>query len=493
MSESDKIELCAHYLLCEMTKPFTAKEFAQQIQWMGNKKITQKMAKQILESHPLAFAISKTQYLSRAGFFTGVLFSIKPTQFEIDNNILIMGSRAVPFLDPETLPHEITLFYYGDLVNTTVKELPVHEILRHYTLYGSEYASQIVAFDPANKGIDFSNCDFELPHHVKLTCFDMESLYRENHFIHGDRLLLHVQNWGESIIDMIPVCENKPNPFVQTKAETERAQWYKALETSFLKTFEFSGASSSIDEQLMYVFMTDMPHLSTVGCGSVEEFLEESDKIGIVEFGVETRIWKKNEEIPLVQGLELNNPESCPEHIDGSVFSTLGQEFSPQVFKCMVLDEIAQGHEDFEHLFENRFKEIFEISTDISKLMRVPDDIIEQFRKIKENYNKFADYEIAPIRHKALELYVEIVKLMWDLRLYGITTKNMPQSELIILAQLFTHLLRIMEMLENEDLPNRDIESIRLSIEGMYYSYVEIRAPIAAAIEKAKKGRFNIV
>ncbi len=492
MTESDKIEACAHLLLRQVTDPFSSKEFAHQMQLMGIK-VSQKQAKEILQSHPLAYSISETQFLSRAGFFTGALFSIKPTQFEIDNNILIMGSRSIPFMDPEALPHELTIVFDGAIVNTVVKELPTYEILKHYTLFGSEYASQIVALDPANKGVDFSSCDFELPPRVKLTCFDMEKLYKENGFVHGDRLLLQIQNWDESILEMIPLCERKPNPFVQTKAEIERAQWYEELETSFTDTFEFIGAASNIDEQLMYTFMTNLLRLSISNCGSLEEFLEESDRIGIVEFGVETRIWKKNEDIPLVPGLELNDPESCPEHIDGSVFSTLGQEFSPQVFKCMVLDEIAQGHEDFEHLFENRFKEIFEITTDISKLMRVPDDIIEQFRKIKENYNKFADYEIAPIRHKALELYVEIVRLMWDLRIYGITTKNMPQSELIILVQLFTHLLRMMEMLENEDLPNHDIESIKLSIEGMFYSYEEIRVPIADAIEKAKKGRFNIV
>ena len=42
--------------------------------------------KSLLDTHPYVFHLSKKEYISRAGCFTGRLLSIKPTKFEIDNS-----------------------------------------------------------------------------------------------------------------------------------------------------------------------------------------------------------------------------------------------------------------------------------------------------------------------------------------------------------------------------------------------------------------------
>ena len=44
-----------------------------------------------LEECGLVFSLSDGYYISRAGAFTGVLFSIKPSSFEFDSDIIIQG------------------------------------------------------------------------------------------------------------------------------------------------------------------------------------------------------------------------------------------------------------------------------------------------------------------------------------------------------------------------------------------------------------------
>ena len=46
-------------------------------------------------------------YITKAGCFTGREFGIKPSKYEIDHNILIVGHRCVPFVDGDVLPFEI--------------------------------------------------------------------------------------------------------------------------------------------------------------------------------------------------------------------------------------------------------------------------------------------------------------------------------------------------------------------------------------------------
>ena len=87
-----------------------------------------------IETHPNVFKVSKKQYLSRAGCFTGRYFAIKPTQFEIDNGILIPGDRCMPFVDPEMLPDELTFFVDNKPVDAKVGEFQLTELLKHYNL-----------------------------------------------------------------------------------------------------------------------------------------------------------------------------------------------------------------------------------------------------------------------------------------------------------------------------------------------------------------------
>ena len=85
---------------------FSSKQLQQKMQKFGAK-VTIKTLKQWLENDINVFKLNEDVYITKAGCFTGREFGIKPSKYEIDHNILIVGHRCVPFIDGDVLPFEI--------------------------------------------------------------------------------------------------------------------------------------------------------------------------------------------------------------------------------------------------------------------------------------------------------------------------------------------------------------------------------------------------
>ena len=79
---------------------FTARELEKYCAHAGIRVSSQEVT-EYLETSPLVFRLERGRYLTKAGAFTGELFSIKPTVQEFDQRILIPGDRCLPFVDSE--------------------------------------------------------------------------------------------------------------------------------------------------------------------------------------------------------------------------------------------------------------------------------------------------------------------------------------------------------------------------------------------------------
>jgi len=155
-----------------------------------------------LDSHPLAFELNGNDYISRAGLFTGEFFSIKPSRFEIQEGILVVGHRCMPFTDPEMFPHELN--FYTDKKAVTKKCIPVaaDDILDMYRLFGEEYVPQFLALDPGNEKYNFAENDYEIPNKINLTVCNMKALYERWNFAYKDRLLAKVVDWDKGTVEL---------------------------------------------------------------------------------------------------------------------------------------------------------------------------------------------------------------------------------------------------------------------------------------------------
>ena len=476
----ERMELDVELFLRQRITTFTIRTLRQHLEKQGYTSFPDNFDSYI-DSHPNVFKVSKKQYLTRAGCFTGRFFAIKPTQYEIENGILIPGDRCMPFVDQEMLPDELTFFVDNKIVKQKIGEFPLTELLKHYNLYGEEYSAQYLAMDSSNADKNFAETDFMLPSVMKLTVLDMKALYKKWKFAYGDWIRVYVVDWDDGMLVMEPRCEHKTNRFEETAAEQERAEWNKAFEKALEESLRTYGPCGSIEEQLACVFVDNMYTLTGPECGSVEEYLEWSDKIGLVEYGVESRLWFVGEEVPAT-GKWGGEPE-MQNITEGTLYDTFNLPIPEFMLEAYIRDSLYLKEKDSAGIlprivndcgFLNKWQEGF-------LLLRLH----RQREQISKKYNWFADYEVGEVRHKALELYSKILTLICRLDRCTVPVQRMPQHELIVLSQLFGHTAKLISgLLFQKNLSDKELDSSRLSVEGMEFSFEDIKPALEAVTKR---------
>ena len=485
----EQIENLLNSLIRKELSMFSVKSVQSMLAEKGIKIPAQEITS-FLQMHPYVTQLTNKKYITRAGCFTGRFFSIKPTKYEIEQGILIPGDRCMPFTDPQMLPDELTFVYNGMSVSKCSGDYNTSELLDHYILFGEEYSAQYLAMDPCNATQDFSANGFELPSKMKLTVLDMSELYKSWEFLAGDRLVLFVNDWDKGVVSLSPQLIRKENPFEQTTAEEKRKKWFDVFNGEILSSFDRFGPCGSMEEQLAAAFLGNIPALTDAYCGSVEEFLEQSETVSITEYGVESRLWRKGNEIPAAGNWVSDTDDA--DAMAGTLYGVFGLPMPDYIIQAFVLDSLYKKEETGRKIFKRILPDESLLSPFQQSLLIL--HLERQHAIIKKSYNWFADYEIGDIRNRALELYSQLLCLICELDRCNISVERFPQQELVILSQLYGHTGKLIEtLLFQNGISDKDISAANLSLEGMNFSFSEIQGPLRAALKQHQKNAFSIV
>ena len=76
----------------------------------------------------------------------------------------------------------------------------------------------------------------------------------------------------------------------------------------------------------------------------------------------------------------------------------------------------------------------------------------------------------------------------------GISAEDFPQQELVILSQLYSHVVHLLEEVENVYIRSQfPTEDVSLSLEGMEDTFEEISGTLFSALESNRFKGFEIV
>ena len=226
-------------------------------------------------------------------------------------------------------------------------------------------------------------------------------------------------------------------------------------------------------------------------CGSIEEFLSHTSKIGFVSYGVESRIWKKNEEIP------YSGPWNSLMSSNDLILSEIAVTFSPHIIDAFLENRIYEESKkvetkDIEELMGNIFPQLKELSVSERKLVLL--NIEKRNDILKRKYNRFSDYSIAETRKRVLELFSQVNTLFFDIGCSGVEVEKFPQHELVVLSQLYGHIVNILEELEIEFLRERfPIADVELSLNGMEETFDDIKGSLESVLNTNRFKGFEIL
>ena len=447
-----------------------------------------------LQTNGSVFQMGENTYISRGAVFTNVFFNIKLSAREIAGKYLIHGHRCMPFVRPDISCGRIDFKYKGKLLAHKIVTLPVNEAVDYFFLYGEEYALQIILSDPANENNGMSQEDTSIQN-VNLMATDLSPLFEDVTIKKSDYLQGTISNWSLSFVDLYPLVNKKENPFRKNAKDTEREIWFSDFEKALIKSFTEQGPCGSIEEQLALTYFENPHTLYKKYAGSIEEAILRSKIIGIESYGVETRLWKKNQDIPAVGPWMFGQEENIV--IPEKSKKTPIRESVPFVLPRIVLDSwITDGlfnKKDNEEEILNFIETDWDITSGI-KRREVQGFIRGRRLALEARYNWFADFERGNIRKALLDLYMKEFHLVKDLEIADAQLDLFPQHSLVVLTQLLSHTQYMLEaLLYQEHISQEDLKTIQLSIEGMQYNFDEVETELRLALKKFEKKRFVVI
>ena len=274
----------------------------------------------------------------------------------------------------------------------------------------------------------------------------------------------------------------------------KRIEWFAELEKRLLDCFEKRGPMTSIEEQLVTVFFENRRTLCVPYCGSTEELLfKHTNKISFEHYGVETRLWRKGEEVPAfgkwnstlaVLNNELKKNITFAEYTLNSI-----PEF---VYDQIILDALYQKKTDYIK-FALDFICRDDFSLDDIQLQKIILSLKERYAILQKDYNWFADQTLGTVRKKTLELYGNVSSLVRKIDFLGELILNLPSQEVVVLAQLHGHILRMIETIASDPTAEETADALLLSLDGMEWNFEDIKGTLESSLAKEKQSQFKVI
>ena len=446
----------------------------------------------ILNSSNYVFPLINDEFITRAGVFTNKWFSIKPSKEEIKKDRLVLGHRCMPFINPDIPPCDIKI------ITPTARPFPrfdtfsMNFALDVFAFYGEGYVIPYIINDRANKDFSLQSVQDSLPNQTSLTCWTLSQVAGRK-MNYGERLLCRVVDWPSNTIEVQLIEKELPQNKEElqiTVDDLQRERWYNYFEKGFLESFEKNGPSGSIEEQLALLFLENIDVLCVKNCGSSEEFLRHTKQIGFANYGVESRIWRTNEVVPYVGN--WNNEIS-----DELMLAEISSNFTPQIIDAYLHQNLfCKNHLKPTKTIEEIAACIFPPSLIMNKVERTAILLNLQKRNdiLNKKYLDTFENNIAPLRERTLNLFTQVNRLMCSIGGAKLDMKKFPQSELVILTQLYGHIINIIDELENIFLRLKfPVNDVMLSLNGMEETFIEIKSVLERSKAKLFKESFKIV
>jgi hypothetical protein len=469
-----------------VTEPFTLDDvcaFVRLIEPKRSGRLGTEIAS-FIETRHIAFPLGGKRWISRRGTFEKASFVITPTRLEIANGILIPGHRCLPFANPILLPQEYTFLRKKAKIPFTTTESPPEDFYPFYTLFGEEYAPQYVARDNPKNEDAFNSDPFEDPPEVSIHTLDMRNIYRETAFVPGDHFAVSTVNWKEGIFEL---------ERVDSKAWTreELDSWTAAAEEGFRASFAYLGPGSSTEEQIAYAYWFGGERMRSLPAFTTEEFLYEiTDHIEVSPYGIETRFWYAGKDIP--DRKDLEGVRSLPDRtVIEEILYRRGVPISEYVVQSFVRDTLFRNDNNLDAIISR----IIPPSANLGGRDReyLADYIMEVFREFEENYSRFTDASMGPIRQRVGELHTAVVELAARLQKSDMDSSWLPKHTFVVLSQIQGHAASIMEDLDTDEVPPQsELEAMDNSIDSMIETYEDIRDLINEALDNFRKNNIGL-
>jgi hypothetical protein len=273
--------------------------------------------------------------------------------------------------------------------------------------------------------------------------------------------------------------------------------WQEAAEAGFEESFNSLGPGETTEEQIAYAYWYGGKRMRDVPAYSLEDFLyEQTDRIEITPYGIETRFWFAGKEIPdrkegflepSDRGLQFHNESPAEEILNRS-----GAPISDYVVQSYIWDALYRRDKDIGALIKRIVPPtVMMEDEDREYLTEFVTELLVEFEPL---YSPFRDAGMGPIRQRMGELHTAVIDLAARLHKGDINTSWLPKHTFIILSQIQSHAAGVLEELNTDPPPSGDeLDAMDDSLDSMIETYEDIKELIEDSLDNFRQNNLSVV
>lgn len=405
------------------------------------KRFGEKIEREISVDDRFFFDRDRTHFYSRQKFFHHAEFVITPTEFEIDEGILIPGHRFLPFAFSDVFPSEITLRECGGK-NLKLRKITMKlsELLPYHLLMGLEQIGDfLVAEDPEHDIYGEGSTPDSM---ITISAFEMGSFYRETGFTQGDTLLARVLDWEKGAFDFT-YRSGSARDYSRIK------NWVNEYSLALEKVIADYENYFDLPEFLAWGFFYGGKELFGADGASLDEFGKMMERVEIrIEQGQSILALTEADEsgeVPEDVMISTGNTASLE-----AILAEAGFPMTTNELDSYMLDNCYNRELEFTDFYGRCFGERRLGFADEAQEAVFMNYVEDRWEELSSRYNRERDEAKAPIRERILELTTERLDWLQSLADLEIPASHMPKDEMKKLADLSARLNGILGMLNAE-------------------------------------------
>lgn len=433
------------------------------------------------------FYLANTQdkssyYILKTDFIVGKSFVIRPSKFEIDNGILILGSRFKWITSNEQMSFEPVINFGNILVEHGFFPMTYEQAKYYYYLENeSEYINTIINQHSYNN----ENIQTMSPEStIKVSALNMYYIYHDLDFSYGDRLRFTFTYPSFRVLD---ISKKKEEPL--TKKEEEDLQ--KIFDEQVPKIcFGLQNEANQVNT-ISNLFFLENESLFADKQLSIEEMFLKSDTVSLIDYGYNGLIWINNFQEPFMKEWDIvidrDDTEEEKFFLE-DLKLPITNSIIVEIIKKFLYDSFANQKLDDEYFIKQLTDIFFPADLVSSEDQKKFFEIVQSNKEIIEkDFNPFAEEENRiTVRNAILGLYFKVLSFTLKLISKKFTPSSFEGQEGIKLNYLLRRIVMMTEFYASNKYPYSVFFDSLDSLKSLEESFVMAKSSIEIQIQNMK-------
>lgn len=325
-------------------------------------------------------------YTPRQIYFSGAYFCISPTAEEIQQGILFIGHRFIPFASTKVSPMQYQIQWQGKQIERKKIRVLWQKIQNYYGLWSDLIITQLLVMeDSDNAKIVDPGGKKKARQELEVQVLDMAEVYKACNFQPGEHFHVKIEDWQNSVFSLEHAAAygaDTPEVQKQITIFTEKLAYVQ----------KESGVLLDIGEQLSRALFYCGKNFLASPLFHLQIFAEKNPQFELLQVGLFKSLWKRGE-------------------IPASLFPPASDEFD--LGRQLISFPIAFYEASIRDLLYNGANSPQELIDGISVLpLENPKDNRAEIKQVKAlwhklqaQYDRSADVQVGSYRNKVLELF----------------------------------------------------------------------------------------